>query len=387
MENEKEKKAIIIMLSIIAVMILVVCIIIGVSNIISNQNNKTINVTENEEETVDDTLTNVLEEEVADFELPKIEINTIADTNSTINGEIPCYYNPVIPKGFKAINYEQDETISEEANWLETNGYLYGLVIEDESGNQFVWVPVEDMDMFKTTDWQKNTAKGTIDSTYVEPETSEEDEYNVMYQKVGKYGGFYIGRYETGDESAQEERTTTKNSDYIAIKRGLYIYTYVPYEKTTINNKEITGAKELASKFSVQNNYIGIKTSVVYGVQWDAMLRFVASEENNVNNSISWGNYSSSELNYTINGEEYTKKAGEVKQLLSGISEQTKSKNIYDIAGNVYEWTAETAGSNVRVVRGGSYVTAIGQLAASRYAYNQDTANNAIGFRISFYIY
>ena len=117
------------------------------------------------------------------------------------------------------------------------------------------------------------------------------------------------------------------------------------------------------------------------------MLRFIVSDENNVNDSIKWGNYSSSELNYTdINGNSHIKKNGEVRLLKAGSSEQTKAKNIYDVAGNAYEWTKEATGNGVRIVRGGSYVVNIGQLAAARYAYNESTANNAIGFRISFYV-
>ena len=149
----------------------------------------------------------------------------------------------------------------------------------------------------------------------------------------------------------------------------------------------ITGAEELAINFGKQNDYKTVTTSVVYGVQWDSMLRFVVSDVNNVNNSLRWGNYSTSELNYTdVNGNSYVKKSGEVRLLKTGASEDTKAKNIYDIAGNAYEWTKEISGNGVRIVRGGSYVVNIGQLAAARYAYNESTANNAIGFRISFYI-
>lgn len=328
-----------------------------------------------------------LDEGIAKTELPQIAKNVIAEENSTIDGRIPCFYNPVIPQGFKAIGNEEDSTIDEKAKWGEQNSYLYGLVIEDENENQFVWVPVENMDIFKTTDWQKNAPKETIDETYVEPLKDEEEAYYKMYYKVKKYGGFYIGRYETGDITAQSERTEVKNSDLIGVRKYLNAYNYVPFKLSTINRREITGAQELAINFGKQNNYKTVTTSVVYGVQWDAMLRFIVSDVNNVNNSLRWGNYSTSELNYTdANGNTYTKQSGEVRLLKTGASEETKAKNIYDIAGNAYEWTMETSGNTVRVVRGGCYVVNIAQLAAARYAYNDNTANNAIGFRISFYI-
>ena len=328
-----------------------------------------------------------LDEGISKEKLQKIELNEFAKVNSTIDGNIPCFYNPVIPQGFKAIGTQQDTTIDEKAKWGQENGYLYGLVIEDEKGNQFVWIPVENLDVFKTTDWQKNQPKETIDITYVEPSKEEEETYYRMYYKVKKYGGFYIGRYETGDLTATGERTEVKNSDSLGIRKHLNAYNYIPFKQTAINGREITGAQELAINFGKRNNYKTAVTSVVYGTQWDAMLRFIVSEQNNVNNSVTWGNYSGTELLYRdINGNLYRKESGETRLLHTGVSETTKAKNIYDIAGNLYEWTMETSRNETRVVRGGCYVLNIGQLAASRYAYKDTTANNAIGFRISFYV-
>lgn len=377
-----------ILIVLVIVIATIVIVTLGMSNAGKKQKNEMSNVegqlNEILEEKKDYTK---LDEGIAKKELPKIEINVIAEANSTIDGRIPSFYNPVIPQGFKAITTDEDKTIDEKAKWGAQNAYLYGLVIEDKNGNQFVWVPVENMDIFKRTDWQKNVAKETIDKTYVEPLEEEEEAYQKMYYKVKKYGGFYIGRYETGDITAQSERTTVKNSDSIGIRKYLNAYNYVPFQLSTINKREITGAQELAIKFKEQNDYKTVTTSVVYGVQWDAMLRFIVSDVNNVNNSIRWGNYSTSELNYTdANGNSYVKKNGEVRLLRTGASEETKAKNIYDVAGNAYEWTMETAGSGVRVVRGGCYVVNVNQLAASRYGYNDNVVNNAIGFRISFYI-
>ena len=377
----------------LGIIILVVGAIIIISMGISKNSDKEKNTIENVWEVIDDLEQNTVEidytsydEGIAKEELTKVEKGIIAEQDSTIDGRIPCFYNPIIPQGFKAIGNKEDKTIDEQANWGEQNAYLYGLVIEDKNGNQFVWVPVENIEIFKRTDWQKNIPQEAIDNTYVEPIENEE-EYYKMYYKVKKYGGFYIGRYETGDITAPSERTEVKNSDSIGIKKYLNAYNYVPFKLSTIDKREITGAEELAINFGKQNEYKTVTTSVVYGVQWDSMLRFVVSDVNNVNNSIRWGNYSTSELNYTdVNGNSYIKKNGEVRLLKTGASEETKAKNIYDIAGNAYEWTKEATGRGVRIVRGGSYVVNIGQLAAARYAYNTTTANNAIGFRISFYI-
>ena len=366
----------------IIVMVLLVVGIIWVIVVQPNQENE-----QNQNEIAENTVENTIVEEIADEPLPQIEIGTIAEVNSTIDGNVPCYYNPVIPAGFKAIGSEQDATIDESAKWGERNAYLSGLVIEDAKGNQFVWIPVENMQLFHTTDWQRNEPTEQINATYVEPMEEERQAYETMKQKVQKYGGFYVGRFETGDGDITEARTTTRNSDNMVIKKYAQIYDYVPFTSTTIDRREVTGARELAVKFGNQNQYQTVTTSVLYGVQWDAILRFLVSEENPVNDSTSWGNYPSATFSYTDSlGNSYQKAQGEARLLTAGSSEQTKAKNIYDIAGNVYEWTMESTGSNTRVVRGGAYLVNIGQLAASRYAYAQNTANDSIGFRISFYI-
>ncbi len=383
-------------ISLILVVIIVVLAVLIASAIIfrilffqdknsKDNNTEQMNTIVQEEEKPDYTS---LDEGIATETLPKIELDTIAERNSTIDGRTPSFYNPVIPQGFKAITSKQDATIDEEAIWGNQNSYLSGLVIEDENGNQFVWVPVENMDIFKTTDWSKNAAQETLDDTYIEPEEDEEEEYYQMYYKVKKYGGFYIGRFEVGDAIASGERATVNNSDSIVIKKYVNAYNYVPYTSTILDSREITGANELAEKFGKTNKYNTVVTSVVYGVQWDSVLRFIASDTNNVNNSTRWGNYVSSEINY-INPERNPaiKRTGEIRLIETGSSEDTKAKNIYDLAGNLYEWTKETTTEpGTRVVRGGCYVASIAQLAASRYTYGEGTANNAIGFRISFYV-
>ena len=136
----------------IIVMVLLVVGIIWVIVAQPNQENEPILENEqNQNEIAENTVENTIVEEIADEPLPQIEIGTIAEVNSTIDGNVPCYYNPVIPAGFKAIGSEQDDTIDESAKWGERNAYLSGLVIEDAKGNQFVWIPVKNMQLLHTT--------------------------------------------------------------------------------------------------------------------------------------------------------------------------------------------------------------------------------------------
>ena len=71
------------------------------------------------------------------------ELGVIVNENQTFDGRLKgTYNNPIIPKGFAAINENG-------ADWGTEEGYKYGLVITDEvtagesTGNEFVWVPVD----------------------------------------------------------------------------------------------------------------------------------------------------------------------------------------------------------------------------------------------------
>ena len=147
MEDKKKIQVprIVLIIGIIVMVLLVVGIIFLIVVQPNQENEPVLENEQNQNEVVENIVENTITEEIADEPLPQIEINSIAEVNSTIDGNVPCYYNPVIPAGFKAINKEQDTTIDEMAKWGERNAYLSGLVIEDAKGNQFVWIPVENM--------------------------------------------------------------------------------------------------------------------------------------------------------------------------------------------------------------------------------------------------
>ena len=70
-----------------------------------------------------------------------------------------------------------------------------------------------------------------------------------------------------------------------------------------------------------------------------------------------------------------------------GSDDAYRVKNIYDLAGNVKEWTMESTNTSVRVNRGGDY----GNSGQSDPASNRDNnrpnnTNSYIGFRIALYI-
>lgn len=241
-----------------------------------------------------------------------LAVNTIATKNSTINGATPKYSNPIIPAGFKAIN--------DGAVW--PTDWNKGLVIENASGNQFVWVPVDNTNV-KYEKWDGDVTfeiiADTSDDSLPAGITSE-------IEQINKYGGFYVSRYEAGKES-----TST-----LVSKKNSPVWNYITY-----NNAKLAAESMIVSEF--------VKTGLITGTQWDTTMKWIQNDNVNVsNNSSSWGNYSNSVSPANVSG------FGSLQSL--GYSEYWKAKNIYDLAGNAWEWTNEIFQSN-RVRRGGHFAT------------------------------
>ncbi len=165
-----------------------------------------------------------------------------------------------------------------------------------------------------------------------------ETEFENIVESVEKYGGFYIGRYETGNLS-QEIPSIVKGNIDIGGKTW-----YTLYEK--------------CKKIDEENK--NVRTSMIYGSQWDATLKYLIESESKtyeeITDSRSWGNYNNSTFEYiNTSGSTVTKSENSSVRIPSGSSEYTKSNNIYDLAGNVDEKTIEVYNSSYRVSRGGGY--------------------------------
>ena len=265
------------------------------------------------------------------------------------------------------------------------NGFHYvggdintGLVISDKQndtmnasgtsmGNQFVWIPVSSEADLTRTKFDTTTGQPTtgLDTTkYTEPYANgyngEASEYNTMRAQVLKYGGFYIGRFEAGvNDTALRKGVTTAQT--VVCKKGVAPYNYVPWGTSMSDASEISGksgAVYLAKNFASQHNYTSVTSTLTYGCEWDAMCRYIGDSQRTTP----------------------TKSTAE----LTGSVADDVSKNIYDLAGNCYEWTMEAYDTLYRVYRGGFYRYAVP--VCYRYYNNPYNSNDYTSFRPTLYI-
>ena len=322
-----------------------------------------------------------------------------------------------------------------------------GLVIQDASGNEYVWVVVpRTTAVYKTTGLGKTTFTDAdytsiendlkdYTSTYVTTygysdtyvaddksvgwfadETAYNNLKNSMLKSVYENGGFYVGRYEAGIGTNRTSIEAQVNGKYPVpttapvSKADAYPYTYVTR----------TQAQNLAS-----NVNSGTKTSsLMFGVQWDLVLAFmskdtakITSTDDLTTNSTAIGNYRDSVFQLSQTGKYATmsdynlsstwnpsttsttnfvdSSRNKIAQssngngilVTTGTSEKNKVMNIYDVAGNVWEWTLEKTSKNDPCAsRGGGFSnTGTNYPTACRCDVGIDYSNNRIGFRVSLF--
>ena len=247
-----------------------------------------------------------------------------------------------------------------------------GIVIVDVDGNEFVWIPITDTKKFARSDWGRNntSAETSTEDAYWEDTTTTE--YTNMVTSVTHNKGFYVARYEASANSNDSSKAQSK--------RGATAW----------------GAISQTDAITKSANYnAALHSHLMYGIEWDSILNWLngnatisssTSGETKTmalgdlqTNSCSWGNYFNSTGNAATNsGLPQT----------TGKSEYWKANNIYDLAGNVEEWTQEKYSTGTpRAYRGGS-CSSYGDNypAAYRYYSVASYTFNNVGFRASFYL-
>ena len=265
-----------------------------------------------------------------------------------------------IPKGFEIL--EGEDIVDD------------GLVIQDEEGNQFVWIPVETPVSDTEANGTKNKAMAvkvgenyrgllysfnsdytstvrsgctTTTSGYREPDvvtdfdTSNyssagyssldemkqglQSEYDKMILSVKKYYGFYIGRYELGlDES---NNPTSKKAE-----NGI-----ITADASNSETEMWYGLYIKCKEYALEEETKSVVSSMTWGSQYDAMLNWM--QKNGINVNVIADDINTVRNNFEITGKQ----------------EKDLIKNIFDIYGCHSEWTLGVSGASSRIQRSGDY--------------------------------
>lgn len=261
----------------------------------------------------------------------------------------------LIPAGFKPINPNDDVTD--------------GVVIQDETagdetskGNQYVWIPVSHVNGEKINTIKDNQGKehtielarytfnsdGTvatkivdgskIDGMYIE-ETEEEHtasgysntiakDIDKFKEKVRENGGYYIARYEAGSPTATSDITGAQIFEPV-FQENKITYTWI---------KQSTAATLVRNLYNNKNQKY--TSDLLNSYAWDTAIIYIQEF--------------SGDTTYSVKGRLQTTLA-RTGQSTDGTNKDVRC-NIYDMAGNGFEWTTETCdNTSCYTVRGGSY--------------------------------
>ena len=324
------------------------------------------------------------------------------------------------------------DSIGNEYVWIEVPKSLYNneaynteTTIGDQKPSSSTEYDKIEYCLHKYTDYYRNGTKFT-DTYYSDAATGlTETQYNELKQKMLKSvyenGGFWLGRYEAGiteNRTASGDATVAPLSKAGTVENAVYPYTYVTCSQ----------AQTLASQLSTGKSYT---SSLMFGVQWDLVLKHIEVKEVAKGTALAtiqsalrsdskdWGNYYNATFKidrgkyakyralttwYNYNNESgltdcvtyangtSTKVSASSNSnsilLTTGASDACQKMNIYDLAGNVSEWTLEyTASTGDPCARRGGTYSSYGSTspASYRYGYGTTFSDFIIGFRPSLY--
>ena len=342
------------------------------------------------------------------------EQRKLAQAEALMNTEKTTYKGVTLSEGFAPTKIAGEDSIDD------------GLVITDGYGNEYVWVevpktvvvyPTAGVNISSFTDdeytkietdlhtYTNDYRNGTSYSDVYYQDSTEgwfpgTEAYDIakkkMLKSVYQNGGFWVGRYEAGIENeADIRKAASATATLIPVtKQNMYPYNYVTR----------TQAKVLAEKVE-SGSYT---SSLMFGVQWDLVLKYIetknaTAQDNLKKNSTKIGNYKNNlwsitntnakylkidGSSYTVCPNPYTKTSSSSIVLTTGADTSFSLMNIYDLAGNVLEWTLEKTSdvSYLCASRGGFYnVSGSDYPARSRFGSLTSDSYDNIGFRLSLY--
>lgn len=312
------------------------------------------------------------EMKISDIDVGEITYETSYTIFKDVNGEqVP------IPEGY-IVSENSDENIVNK-----------GLVISDSRGNEYVWISCtvdssSNKLQYKRTEWgvEKDGTDNSraikdeltlkdIDVTYsktdtdngINEEISKEivAQINAEKESIKKYGGYYIGRYEVG-----------KDNKTAVIKAEQEPYVNIKWSKAYELAKGIGGGE-------------GATTYLCSSYSWDTAINFIQNTtgKNYATSIIGFnGNWKSQEVKDSSG--KVIKPVNTAQRLNTGLT--TALCNIYDMGGNVGEFTTELnpGTSETVVLRGGHdnfYVPA-----GYRWDVGSGSAISVCGFRATLFL-
>ena len=312
------------------------------------------------------------EMKISDIDVGEITYETSYTIFKDVNGEqVP------IPEGY-IVSENSDENIVNK-----------GLVISDSRGNEYVWISCtvdssSNKLQYKRTEWgvEKDGTDNSraikdeltlkdIDVTYsktdtdngINEEISKEivAQINAEKESIKKYGGYYIGRYEVG-----------KDNKTAVIKAEQEPYVNIKWSKAYELAKGIGGGE-------------GATTYLCSSYSWDTAINFIQNTtgKNYATSIIGFnGNWKSQEVKDSSG--KVIKPVNTAQRLNTGLT--TALCNIYDMGGNVGEFTTELnpGTSETVVLRGGSYD--LNFPAGYRWDNYSGTASSYSGFRATLFL-
>ena len=282
------------------------------------------------------------EMKISDIDVGEITYETSYTIFKDVNGEqVP------IPEGY-IVSENSDENIVNK-----------GLVVSDSRGNEYVWISCtvdssSNKLQYKRTEWgvEKDGTDNSraikdeltlkdIDVTYsktdtdngINEEISKEivAQINAEKESIKKYGGYYIGRYEVG-----------KDNKTAVIKAEQEPYVNIKWSKAYELAKGIGGGE-------------GATTYLCSSYSWDTAINFIQNTtgKNYATSIIGFnGNWKSQEVKDSSG--KVIKPVNTAQRLNTGLT--TALCNIYDMGGNVGEFTTElNPGTSETVVLRGGY--------------------------------
>ena len=307
------------------------------------------------------------------------------------------YGNQVtIPKGFKIASDSATEVTG-------------GIVIEDATytntiGSQFVWIPVgtgenaikkankETVDIalgryeftknndgtIKTSEYSESYTEDTTANHNSDYKNAIAKDIEEFKKSVKNNHGYYIGRYEAGvvdynssvstSNSNNETNWTGYTGDNIKLvcKKEQQVWNYVTQNKASELSRNMYGSEAK------------VTSDLINSYAWGTAIVFIQQCGTESN---------SSTYSHTVGQSSTSTPQTTGTNILKATSKVDKQCNIFDMAGNCFEWTTETSSNsyNPCVTRGGTYDNSSGH---TNYRTNSNTSNaySNISFRPLLYL-